>query len=131
MSCTGPINLKHIPACDIHRAAQRNALRDDIRNISPSAFSDMRSLINKVRIVTNATFTIDQIHICEYIRRNKVFRESGDYVMRSRTWLVAALIPVLATLFIGSNLISKSQELQPAERPSPIRRVPAAVYQAA
>jgi len=43
----------------------------------------------------------------------------------SRTWLVAALIPLLATLFIGSNFILKSQ----GERPLPIRKAPVAVRQ--
>jgi hypothetical protein len=47
--------------------------------------------------------------------------------MRPRVWLVAALMPLSATLFIGSNLVSKSQELQSAERSSPIRKPPAAV----
>jgi hypothetical protein len=47
--------------------------------------------------------------------------------MRSRKWLVAAFIPLSATLFIGSNLILKSQGLRPAERPLPIRKPPVAV----
>ena len=47
--------------------------------------------------------------------------------MRPRMWLVAAFIPLSATLFIGSNLVSKSQELQSAEGPTPIRKPPAAV----
>lgn len=45
----------------------------------------------------------------------------------SRTWLVVAFIPLSATLFIGSNFISKSQGLRPAEPPSPIRKPPVAV----
>lgn len=44
-----------------------------------------------------------------------------------RKWLVAAFIPLSATLFIGSNLILKSQELRPAERLLPIRKPPVAV----
>jgi hypothetical protein len=47
--------------------------------------------------------------------------------MRSRKWLVATFIPLSAMLFIGSNLILKSQEVRLAERPSPIRKVPATV----
>lgn len=45
----------------------------------------------------------------------------------SRKWLVAAFIPLAVTLFIGSNLILKSQELRPAERPLPIRKPPVVV----
>ncbi len=45
----------------------------------------------------------------------------------SKKWLVAAFIPLSATLFIGSNLILKSQELRPTERPLPIRKPPVAV----
>src|SRR5918911_804826 len=44
-----------------------------------------------------------------------------------RKWLVAALILLPATLFIGSHLISKSQELGSAERPLPVRRPPVAI----
>jgi len=47
--------------------------------------------------------------------------------MRSRKWLVAVFILISATLFIGSNLVSKSQELQPAERLSAIRKPPVVV----
>lgn len=49
--------------------------------------------------------------------------------MRSMKWLVVALLAVSATLFIGSKLISNSQELRSAERPLPlpIRKPPAAV----
>jgi hypothetical protein len=47
--------------------------------------------------------------------------------MCSRKWLVAAFIPLSATLFIGSNLILKSQGLRPEERPLPIRKPPVAV----
>lgn len=47
----------------------------------------------------------------------------------SRKWLIAAFIPLSATLFIGSNFIIKSQELRPAERPLPIRKPPVAVRQ--
>ena len=46
--------------------------------------------------------------------------------MRSKKWFVAALILLPATLFI-SNLVSKSQELRPAERPLHVRRPPVAV----
>lgn len=47
--------------------------------------------------------------------------------MRSRKWLVAAFIPLSATLFIGSNLILKSQGLRPTGPPLPIRKPPVAV----
>ena len=47
----------------------------------------------------------------------------------SRKWLVAAFIPLSATLFIGSNLILKPQGVRPAERPFPIRKTPVAVRQ--
>jgi hypothetical protein len=43
----------------------------------------------------------------------------------SRKWLVATFIPLSATLFIGSNLILKSQ----GERPLPIRKPPVAIRQ--
>jgi hypothetical protein len=47
--------------------------------------------------------------------------------MHLRKWLVAALILLPATLFIGSHLISKSQELQSAARPLPVRTPPVAI----
>lgn len=54
-------------------------------------------------------------------------REKVGYVMRSKKWFVAALILLPATLFIGSNFVSKSQELRSTERPLPVRKPPVAV----
>lgn len=45
--------------------------------------------------------------------------------MRSKKWLVAGLIVIPTTLFIGSNL---SQELQSEKHALPIRQLPAAVF---
>jgi hypothetical protein len=45
----------------------------------------------------------------------------------SKKWFVAVLIPLTATLFIGSNLILKSQTLQPEERQSSILKPPVTV----
>lgn len=47
--------------------------------------------------------------------------------MRSKKWLVAMLIQLLAMLFVGSNLVLKSQ----VERPFPIRKAPVVVRQLA